>query len=181
MYILEGVCVSLGSRQGFSQDLRIRCSKLHIWGELDVQFFVIPLHYTQKIRILGCPKSAIGCPKDTHTPLWLKTWFQDCKLSLCLFQLFLSPSLNRSKSFLCMKSNILLSCYGCSVDGIPIPLHDVWNKDTLSVSVSPLLRTCLDLFLSWHFSPYLHVYSRLCIMGILINRNFVLCGHVSAC
>ena len=25
-----------------------------------------------KIWILGCPKSATGCPKDTRTPLWLK-------------------------------------------------------------------------------------------------------------
>ena len=40
--------------------------------ELGVQFLFIPLHYTQKIWILGCPKSAIGCPKDTRTPLWLK-------------------------------------------------------------------------------------------------------------
>ena len=58
--------------QGFSQDFRIGCPKIHICGELGVQFLFIPLHYTQKIWILGCPKSAIGCPKDTQTPLWLK-------------------------------------------------------------------------------------------------------------
>ena len=28
----------------------------------------------QKNWILGCPKSEIGCPKDTWTPLWLKAW-----------------------------------------------------------------------------------------------------------
>ena len=60
-------------QQGFSQDFRIGYPKI-IWGELGVQFFFIPLHYTQKIWILGCPKSAIGCPKDTQTPLWLKAW-----------------------------------------------------------------------------------------------------------
>ena len=35
----------------------------------------IPLNYTQIIWILGCPKSAIGCPKDTRTPLWLKACY----------------------------------------------------------------------------------------------------------
>ena len=50
---------------GFSQDFRIGCPKIHIWGELGVQFLFIPLHYTHKIWILGCPKSTIGCPKDT--------------------------------------------------------------------------------------------------------------------
>ena len=59
----RGECLA---NQGFSQDFRIRCPKIHIWGELGVQFLFIPLHYTQKIWILGCPKSAIGCPKDRH-------------------------------------------------------------------------------------------------------------------
>ena len=54
--------------QGFSQDFRIGCTKICVWGELGVQFLFIPLHLTQKIWILGCPKSAIGCPKDTQTP-----------------------------------------------------------------------------------------------------------------
>ena len=45
-------------------------------GELGVQFLFIPLHYTQKIWILGCPKSVIGCPNDIRTPLWLKAWGQ---------------------------------------------------------------------------------------------------------
>ena len=58
--------------QGFSQDFWIGRLKIHIWGELGVQFLFIPLHYTQNIWILGCPKSAIGCPKDTRTPLRLK-------------------------------------------------------------------------------------------------------------
>ena len=49
--------------QGFSQDFRIGCPKIHIWGELGVQFLFIP--YTQKIWILGCLK-------DTGTPIWLK-------------------------------------------------------------------------------------------------------------
>ena len=40
--------------QGFSQDFRIGCPKRHIWGELGVQFLFNPLHYTQKIWILGC-------------------------------------------------------------------------------------------------------------------------------
>ena len=55
---------------GFSQDFRIGCPKMHIWGEYGVQLFFIPLQYTQKIWILGCPKSAIGCPKrQPDTPL----------------------------------------------------------------------------------------------------------------
>ena len=54
------------------KEFRIGCPKVLIWGELGVQFFFIPLHYTQKIWILGCPKSAIGCQKDTRAPLWLK-------------------------------------------------------------------------------------------------------------
>ena len=35
--------------QGFSQDFRIGCSKIHVWGELGVQFSFTPLHYTQKL------------------------------------------------------------------------------------------------------------------------------------
>ena len=31
--------------QGFSQNFRIGCSKIQIWGELGVQFLIIPLHY----------------------------------------------------------------------------------------------------------------------------------------
>ena len=50
--------------QGFSQDFRIGCPKTQIWGELGVQVLIIPLHYTQKLWILGHPK-------DTQTPLWL--------------------------------------------------------------------------------------------------------------
>ena len=34
--------------QGFSQDFRIGCPKIHIWSELGVQFLFIPLHNTQK-------------------------------------------------------------------------------------------------------------------------------------
>ena len=32
-----------------SQDIRIGCPTIHMWGELGVQFLFIPLHYTQKI------------------------------------------------------------------------------------------------------------------------------------
>ena len=41
------------SNQGFSQYSRIGCPKIHIWGELGVQFFFIPLHYTQKYGYWG--------------------------------------------------------------------------------------------------------------------------------
>ena len=60
-----------GSKGFQSQDFRISCPKIHIWGELCVQFLFILLHYTQTILILGCPKSAEECPKDRHldTPL----------------------------------------------------------------------------------------------------------------
>ena len=34
--------------QGFSQDFRIGCPKIQIWGELGVQFFFIPLHYIHR-------------------------------------------------------------------------------------------------------------------------------------
>ena len=34
--------------QGFSQVFRIGCPKIHIWGELDVQFFFIPLNIHKK-------------------------------------------------------------------------------------------------------------------------------------
>ena len=50
--------------------------KIQIWGELCVQFLFMSLYYTQKIWILGCPKSTIGCPKDTWIPLWLKACTQ---------------------------------------------------------------------------------------------------------
>ena len=40
--------------QGFSQDFRIGCPKIHIWDDLGVQFLFIPLHYTQKVLILRC-------------------------------------------------------------------------------------------------------------------------------
>ena len=35
-------------KQGFSQDFRNGCSKIHIWDEFGVQFFFIPLQYTLK-------------------------------------------------------------------------------------------------------------------------------------
>ena len=60
------VHIHITAWQGFSQDFRSGCPKIHIWGELGVQFLFIPLHYTPKIWILGCPKSAIWCPKDTR-------------------------------------------------------------------------------------------------------------------
>ena len=49
-------------------------------SELGVQFLFIPLHYTQQMWILGCPKSAIGCPKDTRTSLWLKACVIDQRI-----------------------------------------------------------------------------------------------------
>ena len=51
-----------------AQDFRIGCPKYTFWVNLGVQFLFIPLHHTQKIWILGCPKSAIAYPKDTRTP-----------------------------------------------------------------------------------------------------------------
>ena len=37
-----------GLPQGFSQNFRIGCPKIHIWAELGVQILFIPSHYTQK-------------------------------------------------------------------------------------------------------------------------------------
>ena len=77
---LEAHTIKYIPNQGFSQDFRIGCPKIHIWGALGVEFLFIPLHYTQKIWIFGCPNSALGCQKDTRTLLWLKAcpqppWF----------------------------------------------------------------------------------------------------------
>ena len=41
---------------GFSQDFRIGCPKIHIWGEFGVRFLFIPLHYTQKIKDIRVSK-----------------------------------------------------------------------------------------------------------------------------
>ena len=71
------------------QDFRIGCPKVQIWGELGVQFLFIPLHYTPKIWVLGCPKSAIGCPKGTWTPLWLKPYIR--KVNLIWRSIFFFP------------------------------------------------------------------------------------------
>ena len=54
------------------------------WIECPIPFHPIALY--KKIWILGCPKSAIGCPKDTQTPLWLMA----CMVFLvtCIFCFF---------------------------------------------------------------------------------------------
>ena len=45
--ILTNTC-----HQGFSQDFRIGCQKIQIWGELDVQFLFIPLHTQTRLMRL---------------------------------------------------------------------------------------------------------------------------------
>ena len=63
------------------------------WIGCPIPFYPIAL-YT-KLWILGCPNSAVGCPKDTRTTIWLKAWrqlmfgtfhnphsFTDCTISL---------------------------------------------------------------------------------------------------
>ena len=50
--------------QGYSQDFRIGCPKIHVCGELGVQFCFIPLHYTQKnMDIIRVSKFSIRVSK----------------------------------------------------------------------------------------------------------------------
>ena len=68
--------------QGFIQDFRIGCPKYTLRVNWVSNSFLSHCIIHQKY-IWQCPKSAIGCPKDTRTPLWLKACCYIFKCILC--------------------------------------------------------------------------------------------------
>ena len=61
------------------------------------------------IRILGCPKSAIGSPKDTWTPLWLKACFSQAFSPSSYLSEILIPS--SSHEFVAMFNGVKDACW----------------------------------------------------------------------
>ena len=70
----QNVCII----QGYSQDFRIGRPNIYTFGVnwVSISFSSHCIIYKKNMD-LGSPKSAIRCPKDTRTPLWLKikAWY----------------------------------------------------------------------------------------------------------
>ena len=64
--------LSSPSIQGFSQDFRIGCPKIRIWGELGVPILFHPIALYTKNMNFRVSKISNRVSKDTQTPLWLK-------------------------------------------------------------------------------------------------------------